>query len=76
LREDRAAVFDQSGPWQCHPAANAMQSPPSVYVSELSRRGLARRRARIRRRAALRRLSLLALSAGALAVAIIERLTS
>jgi hypothetical protein len=60
-------------PWQCHPAASAMQSPPSVYVSELSRRGLARRRARIRRRAVVRRLVLLAISAGALAIALLER---
>jgi hypothetical protein len=50
-----------------------MQSPPSVYVSELSRRGLARRRARIRRRAVVRRLVLLAISAGALAIALLER---
>jgi hypothetical protein len=54
-----------------------MQPPPSVYVSELSRRGLARRRARVRRRALLaRRLLFLVASAGALAVAVIERATS
>jgi hypothetical protein len=75
LREDRAAAFDEPGPWQCHPAASAMQSPPSVYVSELSRRGLARRRARIRRRAVVRRLVLLGLSVGALAIALLERAT-
>jgi hypothetical protein len=58
-------------------AASAMQPPPSVYVSELSRRGLARRRARVRRRALLaRRLLFLVASAGALAVAVIERATS
>jgi hypothetical protein len=51
----------------------AMQSPPSVYVSELSRRGLARRRARIRRRSLLRRLAFLAASAAALAAALVER---
>jgi hypothetical protein len=50
-----------------------MQSPPSVYVSELSRRGLARRRARIRRRTLLRRLALLVASATALVVALVER---
>jgi hypothetical protein len=76
LREDRAAAFDEPGPWQCHPAASAMQSPPSVYVSELSRRGLARRRARIRRRAVMRRLPLLAVSGGALAIAVLERVTT
>jgi hypothetical protein len=50
-----------------------MQSPPSVYVSELSRRGLARRRARIRRRSLLRRLAFLAASVAALAAALLER---
>ena len=51
-----------------------MQQQPSVYVSELSRRGLARRRARIRRRSLFaRRLILLALSAFALVIAVIER---
>ena len=50
------------------------EQQPSLYVSELSRRGLARRRARIRRRSVLgRRLILLALSASALVAAIIER---
>jgi hypothetical protein len=76
LREDRAAAFDVPDPWQCHPVASAMQSPPSVYVSELSRRGLARRRARIRRRAVMRRLPLLAVSSGALAIAVLERVTT
>jgi hypothetical protein len=50
-----------------------MQSPPSVYVSELSRRGLARRRARLRRRSLTRRLLFLLASASALAIALIER---
>jgi hypothetical protein len=51
-----------------------MQPPPSVYVSELSRRGLARRRARLRRRSFLaRRLLLLLASASALVVAVLER---
>jgi hypothetical protein len=54
--------------------ASAMQPPPSVYVSELSRRGLARRRARIRRRSLLfRRLLLLAGSAAVLGAAVLER---
>ena len=52
------------------------QEQPSLYVSELSRRGLARRRARIRRRSQLwPRLILLALSAAALVVAVIERVS-
>jgi hypothetical protein len=53
-----------------------MQSPQSVYVSELSRRGLARRRARIRRRALFaRRLLVLAASGAALAIVLLERAT-
>jgi hypothetical protein len=51
-----------------------MQPPPSVYVSELSRRGLARRRWRVRRRSLLvRRLLFLLASASALVTALIER---
>jgi hypothetical protein len=58
-------------------AAIAMQPPPSVYVSELSRRGLARRRARVRRRALLaRRLLFLLASAAAIFVAVLERAAS
>jgi len=56
-----------------------MPSQPSVYVSELSRRGLARRRARVRRRALFaRRLLVLAASASgaALAIALVERVTA
>ena len=54
-----------------------MQSPPSVYVSELSRRGLARRRARVRRRALLvRRLLFVLASAAALVIAVVERATA
>ena len=53
-----------------------MEERPSVYVSELSRRGLARRRARIRRRSLFaRRLILLGMSASAVVVAIVERST-
>jgi hypothetical protein len=51
-----------------------MQPPQSVYVSELSRRGLARRRARLRRRSLVaRRLLFLLASASALLIALIER---
>jgi hypothetical protein len=51
-----------------------MQQQPSVYVSELSRRGLARRRARIRRRSLrARRLLLVVVSASALVIALVER---
>jgi hypothetical protein len=51
MREHRAAAIDGPPGPQSHSAAIAMHEPqPSVYVSELSRRGLARRRARIRRR--------------------------
>jgi len=51
-----------------------MQPPPSVYVSELSRRGLARRRARVRRRGLLaRRLLFLLASVAAFVLALIER---
>jgi hypothetical protein len=54
-------------------AASAMQPSQSLYVSELSRRGLARRRARLRRRSLARRLLLLLASASALAIALLER---
>jgi hypothetical protein len=71
----RAAIDGPSGP-QSHSAASAMQQQPSPYVSELSRRGLARRRARIRRRSLLGpRLLLLAVSASALVIALVERAT-
>jgi hypothetical protein len=67
-------AFDVSAPRQCHPPPSAMQSPPSVYVSELSRRGLARRRARVRRRGLLaRRLLFLLASVAAFVLALIER---
>jgi hypothetical protein len=48
-----------------------MAQPRSIYVSRLSRRGLARRRARLRRR---RPLHLLLASAAILAAAVLERL--
>ena len=55
-------------------AAIAMEERPSVYVSELSRRGLARRRARIRRRQGLwPRLAFLLAAAAAFGVAVAER---
>jgi hypothetical protein len=51
------------------------QQQPSVYVSELSRRGLARRRARIRRRSLpWPRAILLLAGVTALAGAVAERL--
>jgi hypothetical protein len=77
LREDPRAAFDVPVPWQCHRPPTAMQPPPSVYVSELSRRGLARRRARVRRRALLaRRLLILLVCAAALVIAVVERATA
>jgi len=51
-----------------------MEERPSLYVSELSRRGLARRRARIRRRSQLwPRLVFLLASVALLIAAILER---
>jgi hypothetical protein len=51
-----------------------MEERPSVYVSELSRRGLARRRARVRRRFRfVRRLVLGLMSVATVAVALLER---
>jgi hypothetical protein len=53
-----------------------MDERPSLYVSELSRRGLARRRARIRRRSQLwPRFAFLLASAALLVAAIVERAT-
>ena len=52
-----------------------MEERPSVYVSELSRRGLARRRARIRRRSQLwPRLAFLLAAAAAFGAAVAERM--
>jgi hypothetical protein len=45
----------------------------SPFVSELSRRGLARRRARIRRRGFLPRLALVFASAAAVVIVVVER---
>jgi hypothetical protein len=51
-----------------------MDERPSLYVSELSRRGLARRRARIRRRSQLwPQFALLLGSVALLVAAIVER---
>ena len=51
-----------------------MYEQRSPFVSELSRRGLARRRARIRRRAGLLpRLALVFATAAALAIVLVER---
>ena len=67
------AIDGPTGP-QSHSGASAMQQQPSVYVSELSRRGLARRRARIRRRSLrARRLLLVVVSASAVVIALVER---
>jgi hypothetical protein len=50
------------------------QQQPSVYVSELSRRGLARRRARIRRRSLpWPRVLLLCATLTTVTVAVVER---
>jgi len=77
MREHPRTAIDGSQARECHAAASAMQQQqPSLYVSELSRRGLARRRARIRRRSLARRLILLALSASAVVVALVERATA
>jgi len=75
VREDPRAVLTRPSGGTVI-AANAMQPPPSVYVSELSRRGLARRRARLRRRTLLfRRLFLFGASASALAIVLVERVS-
>jgi hypothetical protein len=52
-----------------------MEERPSVYVSELSRRGLARRRARVRRRSQLwPRLAFLFAAAATFGAAVAERI--
>jgi hypothetical protein len=51
-----------------------MEERPSVYVSELSRRGLARRRARIRRSQLWPRLAFLLAAAAAFGAAVAERI--
>jgi hypothetical protein len=53
--------------------AIVMVEQRSPFVSELSRRGLARRRARIRRRGFLPRLALVFASAAAVIVVVVER---
>jgi hypothetical protein len=50
MREHSRAAFDGPTGWALSSAAIAMDRPSSIYVSQLSRRGLARRRARLRRR--------------------------
>ena len=69
MREHRGVGFDEARTARVSSAASAMDERPSLYVSELSRRGLARRRARIRRP----RLVFLVASAALLAAAIAER---
>jgi hypothetical protein len=53
--------------------AITMAEQRSPFVSELSRRGLARRRARIRRRGLLARLALVLASGAAVVVVLVER---
>ena len=66
--------FDEARTARVSSTASAMDERPSLYVSELSRRGLARRRARIRRRSQLwPRLVLRLASAVVLIAAILER---
>ena len=66
--------FDEARTARVSSVASAMDERPPLYVSELSRRGLARRRARIRRRSSLwPRLVLLLASAVLLVAAIVER---
>jgi len=50
-----------------------MAEQQSPFVSELSRRGLARRRARVRRRGLWPRLALVFASATAVVVVVVER---
>jgi hypothetical protein len=50
MREDPRAAFDGPSERALSSAGIAMDPPSSIYVSQLSRRGLARRRARLRRR--------------------------
>lgn len=69
-------AFDDARAARVSSAASAMDERPSLYVSELSRRGLARRRARIRRRSQLwPRFAFLLGSAAVLVAAIVERLS-
>jgi hypothetical protein len=74
MREHHGVGIDEARVARVSSAASAMDERPPLYVSELSRRGLARRRARIRRRSQLwPRLALLLASAAMLVAAIIER---
>ena len=74
MRQNRVVGFDDARTARVSSAASAMEERPSLYVSELSRRGLARRRARIRRRSQLwPRLVFLLASVALLIAAILER---
>jgi hypothetical protein len=73
VREHRAAAFDVPAVRPLSSAAIAMERPTPIYVSQLSRRGLARRRARLRRRTPQ---YLLLSSSAALALAVLERVLS
>ena len=67
--------FDEATRARVSSAAGAMDERPSLYVSELSRRGLARRRARLRRRTQLwPRVAFLLASAALFGVVLAERL--
>jgi hypothetical protein len=75
MREHPPVVLDEADRAAVSSAPSAMDERPSLYVSELSRRGLARRRARIRRRSQLwPRLALLVAAAVAFGAALAERL--
>jgi hypothetical protein len=71
MREHLRAAFDGSTDRSLSSAAIAMERPTSIYVSQLSRRGLARRRARLRRRT---HQHLLLGSSAVLALAVLERI--
>jgi hypothetical protein len=71
VREHGAAAFDVPAVRPLSSAAIAMERPASIYVSQLSRRGLARRRARLRRRT---HGHLLLGTAAVLALAVLEHL--
>jgi hypothetical protein len=71
MREHGVAAFDVPAVRPLSSAAIAMDRPSSIYVSQLSRCGLARRRARLRRRTPQH---LLLGTSAVLALAVLERL--
>jgi hypothetical protein len=70
MRDDRGAAVDLPAPPPVSSAAIAMEPPTPIYVSHLSRRALARRRARLRRRTPLH---LLLGASALLGLAVLER---